>query len=55
MLDTVNVNNRIDCRNVGYRFLCGGGCPVEYFSIEGNRNAGARIKKYVKKNVLYCE
>ncbi len=49
MLDTVNVSSRSDCRTCGYRFLCGGGCPVGIFSIEGNRNARAGIKRYVKQ------
>lgn len=49
MLDMVNVDNRSDCRTCGYRFLCGGGCPVGVFSIDGNISAGAGIKKYVKQ------
>jgi uncharacterized protein len=48
MLDMVNVDNRSDCRTCGYRFLCGGGCPVGVFSIEGNTAARAGIKKYIK-------
>lgn len=48
MIDIVNVDAREKCRECGFRYLCGGGCPVGVFSIAGNPKASKSIKKYVQ-------
>ncbi len=49
MLDIVNVDNRKKCRECSYRYLCGGGCPIGIFSIEGNPKAPNELKEYVRE------
>lgn len=49
MLNTINVDNREDCKGCGFRYLCGGGCPVGQFLISGNPQASKAVKKYTKE------
>lgn len=49
MLEIVNVDNNAKCSKCGFRYLCGGGCPVGRFTIAGNPNVPPEIKRYTEK------
>ncbi|MFH0975881.1 MAG: radical SAM protein [Spirochaetota bacterium] len=49
MLEITNVNSSEECANCGFRYLCGGGCPVGRFTIAGNPNASEEIKLYTRE------
>ncbi len=49
MLEVINIDRRPKCRKCGFRYLCGGGCPVGEFSIAGNPKASPAIKDYVQQ------
>lgn len=48
MLDVTNIENIEMCRGCDLKNLCGGGCPVGQFTIVGNSDIPARIKKYTE-------
>ncbi|HPZ06745.1 MAG TPA: radical SAM protein [Candidatus Eremiobacteraeota bacterium] len=48
MLSVVDVDYRSKCSKCNFRYLCGGGCPVGIFSIEGHREATGKMKRYVR-------
>lgn len=49
MLDITNIDNIARCRQCGFRYLCGGGCPVGRFTIAGNPDTPTAIKRYTEK------
>ena len=46
MLNIVDIDRRSHCSECGFRYLCGGGCPVGVFSIAANPHASQEIKNY---------
>lgn len=49
MLDAVDIDRRPRCQGCGFRYLCGGGCPVGLFSIAANPNASAFVRDYTER------
>jgi len=49
MLDITNIHNSESCAGCGFRYLCGGGCPVGRFTIAGNPHVPEEIKLYTEK------
>lgn len=49
MADELHVDRRDDCKKCNWRYLCGGGCPVQQLIIKG------REKELTPKAQTYCE
>ena len=49
MMEAVDIDRRPRCQACGFRYLCGGGCPVGLFSIADNPNAPAFVKDYTER------
>ena len=48
MKQIIDVDNRDHCKTCGFRYLCGGGCPVGTFGLKDYPKCSDKIKKYVK-------
>jgi uncharacterized protein len=48
MLEIANIDRAESCSGCGFRYLCGGGCPVGRFTIAGNPGVPDEIKRYTK-------
>jgi len=49
MGDGLHVDGRSDCRSCNWRYLCGGGCPVQHLIVKG------REHELTPKARAYCE
>ncbi len=49
MFDELHVDHREDCSQCSWRYLCGGGCPLERLTVSNNPMATTEIKTYCRK------
>jgi uncharacterized protein len=49
MFNELHVDHRVDCRQCSWRYLCGGGCPLERLMASDNPMATNEVKTYCKK------
>lgn len=46
MMDSLHVDNMEECRECGWRYICGGGCPVGKLTVFDNPMANRKAVKY---------
>ena len=46
MMDSLHVDNMVECRECEWRYICGGGCPVGKLTVFDNPLASSKAVKY---------
>ena len=49
----LNVDRREDCKSCSWRYLCGGGCPVQMLSMAGRQDLSPKARDYCER--VNCE
>ena len=53
LVEELHVDQRPDCKACSWRYLCGGGCPVQMLAMAGRRDLSPKAQDYCER--INCE
>ena len=53
LVEELHVDQRPDCKSCSWRYLCGGGCPVQMLAMKGRKDLSPKAQDYCER--INCE